>query len=649
MTYIEVAVKSPLRQTFTYSIEAGKAVRRGMRVWVSFGRREVIAVVINADAEKPQNFEVKAVLKVIDEAPLLTEELLNLAERLADYSFASLGEVIFAIMPASSSEKERGFAADDIAGQAVPAAQLTEEQQRAVSFIEESHNKYFYLFGVTGSGKTEVFFQLIRRALERGESVIYLVPEISLSQQIGQRAKSSFPEPPVIINSAQSPNRRLKNWRLMLEGKIRFVVGTRSAVFAPLAHIGLIIIDEEHDSSYKSSSTPRYHARQVAMMRLYGNAKLVMGSATPSLEAYEAMSSGTFTRLDLKKRVTEGATLPQVEVIDMRHEKGVLSRRLISEIMLTKEMGRQSLLFLNRKGFAHYYSCPDCGFELTCRHCSVALTYHKKQEKLLCHYCGYQQEPPRRCPSCGSFNAGYNAFGLEKVEDEVLRLFSSYKILRLDSETAGRKGEAQRIIGEFSEGRADILLGTQIIAKGFNFPKLRLVGLPIADVGLGMPDFRAEERTFALLSQIAGRAGRFKEKGLVIAQSYRPDNAALKFASRHQTEEFYKNELAVRKLTGFPPYSRLVKLVFRSKNEQQAIKAADQFAEAFAQYVEADDEILGPSEAPVKRTAGVYRYQVILKTFRYGRLSKKLRHYFEHNKTLSNVYCEVENDPVSLL
>ncbi|MCL2519758.1 MAG: primosomal protein N' [Spirochaetaceae bacterium] len=642
--YIEVVVKSPLKQSFTYSVPDGYMVQRGCRVEVSFGSRTLTAIVVAINAAKPADYEVKPINKIIDDQPLLTEELMSLAEWLAGYSFASLGEVLFAIIPSSHSDKERMVITSNEVSE---DKYLTIHQQLAVQNILNGSAKNNYLLGVTGSGKTEVFFKLIEESLALGQSAIYLVPEIALSRQMINRIKGRFGDI-ALINSKQSPNKRLKDWRAMQAGQIKLAVGTRSAVFAPLVNLGLIIIDEEQDSSYKAASTPRYHARQVAMRRSQSGAKLVMGSATPSLEAYYAMQSGYFARFNLNERVIDGAKLPALKIIDMRREKSLLSKELIGEIIKTKELGKQSLILLNKLGFAYNYSC-NCGFVLTCHQCSVALTYYKKAGKLSCHYCGYGVPPPAACPQCGSPSASYHNFGVEKIEEELYRLFSGYRILRLDSEVAKKKSEAEAIIKEFSAGKADILLGTQIIAKGFNFPHLRLVGLPMADVGLSLPDFRAAERTFSLISQVAGRVGRFGEEGLVLVQSHRPHNAALSYALANDVEGFYRHELTIRQQAGFPPFSRLIKILFRSKDEVKAIKAGEDFAANFKGNLTKADELLGPAEAPIKQIAANYRYQIILKTTAFKQLHLAVAAYFATHKSPSGVYIELENDPLSVM
>jgi primosomal protein N' (replication factor Y) len=509
----------------------------------------------------------------------------------------------------------------------------------------------FYLYGITGSGKTEVFLRVAEFMLKAGKSVIYLVPEISLTHQTAEAIGRRFGSIAATIHSGMSPSARLTEWVRIRRGEIRIVVGPRSAVFAPLGDLGLVIIDEEHDGSYKSGNTPRYHARQVAMRRCSTTgATLLMGSATPSVEAWKLMAEGSIKRLDLTRRLS-GGSIPEISKVSLEHTVGCLTKELKDEIRKTAQMGRQTILFLNRRGFAYFYHCRSCGYELTCRHCSVSLTYHKSRERAICHYCGYQTVPPRACPQCGSLDAGYTGFGTELIEEEVRRTFPDLRIRRADADTTGRKGSLQETLAIFKAGGIDILLGTQMVAKGLNFSGVRLVGVVLADTGLHLPDFRAAERTFSLIVQVAGRAGRFFPDGKVIVQTLRPLDPAITRACALDVEGFFAAELIQRKALHFPPYSRLIRFTFRGKETDRVERESKRLASIASALLPGGADMLGPAECPIGLIAGNFRRQLILRGEAMGVLHAAARLMLgEYEKAKdSRVYLEVDVDPVSLL
>jgi primosomal protein N' (replication factor Y) len=509
----------------------------------------------------------------------------------------------------------------------------------------------FYLYGITGSGKTEVFLRAAEFMLQRGMSVIYLVPEISLTHQTAEAIGKRFGQAAATIHSGMSPSARLSEWMRIRRGEVRIVVGPRSAVFAPVRNLGFIIIDEEHDGSYKSGNTPRYHARQAAIRRCsVRGARLVMGSATPSAEAWKLMQEGVIQRLDLTRRLSGGSP-PQIVPVSLEHTEGCLTGELKEEIRKTAQMGRQTILFLNRRGFAYYYHCPSCGYELTCRHCSVSLTYHKSKGRAVCHYCGYSVVPPRVCPQCGSLEAGYTGFGTEMIEEEVCRTFPELRVRRADADTAVRKNSLRDTLNLFKAGGIDILLGTQMVAKGLNFPGVRLVGVVLADTGLHLPDFRAAERTFSLIVQVAGRAGRYFPDGKVIVQTLRPRDPAIIRSCALDVPGFFEAELAQRKLLGFPPYTRLIRFTFRSREADRADRAASRLAALIRPLLSRGTDLLGPAECPIGIIAGNHRRQLLLRGASMGPLHGTARTVlgrYEKGKD-SRVYLEVDVDPVSLL
>ena len=524
-----------------------------------------------------------------------------------------------------------------------------------------------YLYGPTGTGKTEVFLQLAEETLKGGRGVIYLVPEISLTRQVVEAVSARFGKTVAVLHSALTPNRKLKEWNRILTREARVVVGARSAVFAPVPDLGLVIIDEEHDGSYKSGSTPRYHARQVAMHRCFlKRIPLVMGSATPSVEAWKLMQERTIRAHTLTKRLAGGA-MPRIECVDLAkvpQDGGCISPVLRKEIDETLAEGRQAILFLNRRGFSHFFRCNTCGFEMKCKNCSVSMTLHKRERKLRCHYCGWSTEQPADCPECGSLDIGYSGFGTEFIENEVRAKFPNARILRLDTDNVTAK-ELPEKIDEFKRGEFDILLGTQMVAKGLNFPKLKLVGVVQADTGLHVPDFRAAERTFALITQVAGRAGRYFPDGKVLVQTYNPGLLPISCAASGKVDEFYEEELSVREMTGFPPFSRLVQLIFRSPSEDLSARMAEdgvqllrkilnkkteenQSNEKFSQDLR-KTEILGPAECPIHKISDNYRNQVLLRGPNVRVLQAMAREFLFGYRHPGNLYIECDVDPTSLI
>jgi primosomal protein N' (replication factor Y) len=660
--YLELVFNIPLRQRFTYRNRADAPAEFGCRVEAMLGNRRSVGAVVAAHDEAPAGFDpakIKTILRRVDEDPLFNQDLVELSAWMADTYFASEGECLLGMLPGGRRESDFPSSGLDEVEICDAARELSSEQGAALESIVSQPGKQHYLYGVTGSGKTEVFLAAAERCLSLGKSVIYLVPEIALTAQVTESVQRRFGNLAALLHSGLTPSQRLREWRRVLSGEARVVVGARSAVFAPVPSLGLVVIDEEHEGSYKSGSSPRYHARQVAMKRCAtSKATLLMGSATPSVEAWSLMESGRFLRHELTKRLAGGAP-PSVRIVPMRGEEGCLSRELVTEIRATKALGRQTILFLNRRGFSYFFHCKSCGYELTCKHCSVALTYHKERNRMVCHYCGYQTPAPSVCPTCGSLDVGYSGFGTERVEEEVARLFPDLSVARIDTDTTQKKGELERIINAFRKGEIDILLGTQMVAKGLNFPGVRLVGVVMADTALHLPDFRSAERAFSLIVQVAGRAGRFFPDGLVLVQSLKPDNPAVSLAAQGRVADFYAWELRTREMAGFPPYSRMVRFVFRSKDQAFCRETAARFAQGLMRAVgqEADGlesggpeiEVLGPAECPVSKVAQNYRYHILARSSAFGPMHRKLSAYYGQFEAKAGVYIEVDVDPVSLL
>lgn len=648
--YLRLAFSLPLEARYWYKNAPDSPARLGCRAEASFGRRKATGFVVEEAETCPiEESLLKPIIRRVDKEALFDASTIALAQWLSTMYFCSLGEALGAMLPSGRREslQAMGELEDFIIGD--KALPLTDEQKKALESILASGPSTSYLYGPTGTGKTEVFLQLAEAQLAAGRSVIYLVPEIALTGQVIRSARKRFGDTCAVIHSRLSPSQKLGEWRRILSGEAAMVIGARSAIFAPARNLGLIVIDEEHEGSYKSGNNPRYHARQVAMYRASKEkATLILGSATPSVEAWHSCDSGAMKKEILRQRPAGGA-FPSIEVLDMRGEKATISPRLVEALKATKAEGRQSILFLNRRGFSHFFVCNTCGAELSCRNCSVSLTYHKEQNQLVCHYCGYRAAPPSACPECGSMDVGWKGFGTERVAEEVENLFPDWSIRRLDADSVAKKGSLESILEEFRTGKIDLLLGTQMVAKGLNFPGVKTVGLVMADAGLNLPDFRAAERVFSLIVQVAGRAGRYDPDGRVYIQTFRPDNPVIRLASEMDMESFYARELMLRQAQEFPPFARIARLVLRSKDKEACIGSARRLARKGLPGGSSGVELLGPSECPLGMIAGSYRWQLLLRASSLSLLHHAVRALIEGLKLPSSVYLEIDIDPVQLL
>ena len=500
---------------------------------------------------------------------------------------------------------------------------LAGEQKDAVEFIWNHslrERKPFLLYGITGSGKTHVYIELVKRTLQAGKGAIILVPEISLTPQIIQRFKDSVGPEIAVIHSRMSDGERRDSIEELVSGRKRVVIGVRSAILAPMNNVGLILVDEEHDGSYKQSEPePRYHARDVAVMRGYFQKSIVvLGSATPSFESYYNAQKGKYTLVRLLKRYGDAA-LPQVKIVDMNLEHreknwSFLSRYLKERIIETLEHQRQIILLLNRRGFSTILICKDCGHVYVCPNCSVNLIYHRYTMSLKCHQCGYGEPAPSTCIKCSGEQIKYKGTGIQKVEEFLNAVFPQARILRMDQDTTRGKGKHISILETFAQREADILLGTQMVSKGLNFPGVRLVGVLQADIGLHFPDFRASEKTFQLLAQVAGRAGRKDSLGEVVIQTYSPQEAGIKCAENHDFDGFYQDEIKDRRTLRYPPFSRLVRIIMQGEAEALVRLNIKKVAKAVSRNGGKDFTILGPSPAVLTRLKKVYRYSILIKS-----------------------------------
>ncbi|MDR0557871.1 MAG: primosomal protein N' [Treponema sp.] len=667
--YVDVVFDIPANSSFTYRIDGKGAACVGRRVMAPFGRRggrSALGFVVGGRDAPPPGLEekaVKSISRVVDKETIFGRRDIELAEWISGYYLCSLGEALAAMLPSGKKTGDYpSFSSDEMT--AAPPS-LSGEQEAALAAITARETPFspfpvFYLYGVTGSGKTEVFLRAAESMLQEGKSVIYLAPEISLTMQTADAVGRRFHGVVTTFHSGMSPAARFTEWMKIRRGDVRIVVGPRSAIFAPVQNLGLIIIDEEHDGSYKSGATPRYHARQVAMRRCkMEHARLVMGSATPSVEAWRLMTAAAesesgcaagITRLDLTKRLSGGAT-PDIRIVALDHLDGCLTGALKEEIRKTAAMNRQTILFLNRRGFAYFYHCPDCGFELACKHCSVSLTFHKARNRVVCHYCGYSEAPPAACPQCGALSAGYAGFGTESIEEEVRRAFPDLRVRRADADTMNSGKNLKETLEDFRNGKFDILLGTQMVAKGLNFPGVRLVGVVLADTGLHIPDFRSAERTFSLIVQVAGRSGRYFPDGMVIVQTLRPADPIIARACALDVKGFFTAEIAQRKALNFPPWTRLIRFTARSKDGLRADKAIKRLASILQSRLPHDADMLGPAECPIGLIAENYRRHILIRGQTMSTLHAAARAavpLYEKGKDRS-VYLEVDVDPVSLL
>lgn len=498
---------------------------------------------------------------------------------------------------------------------------LTPEQARAVYGIENTDKRTSLLFGVTGSGKTEVYLKLISDTLKKGKTAIMLVPEISLTPQMLRQLRARFQGEVSILHSKLSAGEKFDEWLRLKRGEAKIAIGARSAIFAPLDNLGLIVIDEEHDGSYEAENSPRYKTIEVAEERArLSGAKIVLGSATPSVESYDKAIGGEYYLAEMKTRIN-GKNLPEFIVADMRQEirrgnESIFSSDLKSEIEDCLKQGNQAIIFFNRRGYSRQVLCRDCGNVIRCENCDVALNYHKDQGVLKCHFCNATYKMPSACPECGSINLSYNGIGTQKVVDEIKRLFPSARLLRMDNDTTSGKEGHFKILKDFAEKKADILVGTQMVAKGHDFPAVTLVGILDADMSLYFSDYRSGERTYQLITQVAGRSGRADKKGKVVLQTYNPENEVLRFAINYDYVGFFEREKAVRKSTNFPPYSLVLRIMVEADDDKAAMEG---LKEVYFRVKEVYDRerdkftFFNKMRCPVKRIKNKYRYEILMR------------------------------------
>lgn len=701
-------------KTFSYHVPSAleKEIAIGKRVLVPFQKRELEGFIINILDEVA--YETKDIIKVIDENPVLNEELLELGKYISKKTLCNLISAYETMLPVAlkakngttinkryqtylevnsidikltpkqleivelikkqgrvlkssikssvvstlikknvlkevSEEVYRLNNEEKVADQKI---NLTSEQELVFNKIKESVNQFqpFLLFGVTGSGKTLVYIKIIEYVLHFNKEVIVLVPEISLTPQIVSRFKKKFGNLIAILHSGLSAGEKYDEWRKIERGEVKIVIGARSAIFAPFKNLGLIVIDEEHSDSYKQENNPKYSTIDIALWRAkYHNCCVVLGSATPSIESYVRAKNNIYTLLEMKNRYNNN--FPDIHLINMRDsiKNGykIISKELFDAINLRLERHEQTIILLNRRGYATNVTCHDCGYVVKCKYCDIPLTYHKSSNTLRCHYCGYALPLVKTCPVCKSKNIDYFGLGTQRLEEELNRMFKA-RIVRMDVDTTSKKGAHEKIIKDFLEQKYDILLGTQMIAKGLDFPNVTLVGVINGDATLNMPDFRSGERTFQLLNQIAGRSGRAIKKGEVYIQAFNTDHYSIVLATKNDYETFAREELLIRKTLKYPPFYNLLIIKVLGKNEENVISECNKCIAYLNSNIKENVYILGPAPAYIPKINNIYYYQITLKYKNTKDIIKEM-HYL--NKIYSNnklVKIEIDFNPIKI-
>ena len=728
MILLEVLIErkvQTLNRSFSYIYKGNKEVDVGFRVYASFANGRVVGYVLKKEEcnkskeelEKEKGFKLNEIIDVIDDKPLLNDELMSLAKEISDYYLAPLISVLQTMLPLSlkpslssfrgpkvaydqyihlEDDNEEGLTPKQIElirrfkneGDVLKRdiknvsiinklielkrisikkvekmrltsssyeeeiiKKLTPDQLNAVSSIENSNKTVSLLQGVTGSGKTEVYLKLSEHVLKNGRNVLMLVPEISLTPIMVEYFKKRFEDEVAILHSELTPAQKYDEYRRIARGECHVVVGARSAIFAPLSNIGLIILDEEHVESYKQDNLPYYHARDVALMRAkYNNAKIVLGSATPSLESKARAMKGVYNYVTLAKRINQ-KELPLTEIVDLSkplnltRESYMFSKQLIESLRDVLDKKEQAILLINRRGFSGYITCRRCGYMFMCPNCGIALTYHKKDNMLKCHHCGYVELGVDYCPECGSKFLSRSGFGTERIEEEVHKLFPEARVLRLDSDVGLIRNNIQKTIKDFLDYKADILVGTQMIAKGHDFPNVTLVGVVLADIGLSMPSFRSSERVFELIMQAVGRSGRNDKEGRAIVQTYNPSHYAIRYAASQNYEAFYAHEMNIRKIQKYPPYVFLISIEISGKDEELVVSFGDKIAAEIEQNNFEDVSFLGPVSPYIAYENNIHRRVILLKYKNSDKIKPYLRELLNRIKAISNIDIRLNIDP----
>ncbi|MDD2709893.1 MAG: primosomal protein N' [Verrucomicrobiae bacterium] len=681
-----VRVDMRINKEFHYLIPRGlkRQVQPGARVHVPFGNRRILGTVLKIESlplqshgDIPPLHELKPIRDVLGDTPVITTELMRLAEWMAGYYLTPLDLVLRSVTPAvvqkRSSMREVAPRTDPeletAAAEILPSRPLplTTQQKLACEQIlaatGQPHPKPILLHGVTGSGKTEVYLQAMAHILKEGRGAIMLVPEIALTPQTIERLRSRFMDETgaarilAVLHSSLSDGERFREWQRIRKGEARLVVGARSAVFAPVQRLGLIVVDEEHEQTYKQEKAPHYHARDIAVMRGHlEGAAVTLGSATPCLESYHNARTGKYQLCRMSERI-DNRRMPTVRIVDMRGEisrnpkNHVISAFLLSAIRARLDRGEQVILYLNRRGYATSLICKKCGYVAMCPHCSITLAYHLQAQKLTCHFCGCQQPAPRVCPSenCRDPAIRFSGTGTEKLEELVAALFPKARVARMDSDVMTHRHDYERTLLRFKMGKIDILLGTQMIAKGLDFPRVTLVGIINADVGLHMPDFRGGERVFQQITQVAGRAGRGDIEGEVLVQTFTPEHPAIRFARLHDFEGLYHQETLFRKELDYPPFNHLTQIECSSEKPEHAELAAARLRQSLEEKIGSSLRILGPCPAPLSRLRDKHRVHLLLRDSRNKRQKQIVREILASLPRSTDVLITANVDPLNML
>ncbi len=676
MGLVDVAIPTRVHGSFHYKASESQLadLQIGSVVEVFFRNKATHAVVLGfPEKSDVAETKLKAVERVLFAEPLLDEQTFRFLKWTAEYYCHPLGDVMTSALPKqyfkltdARRKKIEALAADDkglaemgLTASAVPKPVLTDEQAKAVDGVW-AETRPVLLQGVTGSGKTEVYMAVLEKVLAEGRGAIVLVPEIALTPQLLGRFSSRFPGKVAVLHSDITPKERFVQWERIRKGIARVVVGARSAVFAPLRDIGLIVVDEEHETSYKQEDSLRYHARDLAVVRakLCG-ARVVLGSATPSLESYYNSRQGKYAHIRLLKRVME-RPMPKTTFVDLRVKEAAysyqhpwLSKVLVSKMNQALTNGHQVMLFLNRLGFAHFLFCADCGHTWRCKNCDVALTYYRYPPLLKCHYCAVEIEPPCLCSECQGNSLKELGLGTEQVEASIKEIFPKARTARMDRSVIKTRKDLEDVLNAIVRREVDIVVGTQMIAKGHDFPGIALVGILVADASLNQPDFRAYERTFQILTQVSGRAGRAEVAGEVVIQTLNPDHPVLQAAAEHRDEDFFRSELAGRERFGFPPFQRLAMIRFQHSNAAKVEQFAQSVAAGVRETVKKHGwqcEVTGPAEAPIAKIKNLYRWHCMVKGGTVRELQSVLRIVQDYAERLKYpVQMAIDVDPVSSL
>jgi len=717
--YAEVLVEIKAKavdKTFTYKIPDGINLEVGVRVLVPFGKRRLEGFVLNVIGEGNFDYEIKEIISVIDEKPVINEEMIRLGRYISKKTLSPLITAYQTMLPRALKAKngfnvnkkyisylvigkdgsdlktikqkevynfvkenkkalkkeangisvsivktllEKGYfkeineeiyRLDDTYEKEKLEYELTDSQKEVLDSVDFSSFKPYLLHGVTGSGKTLVYIKMIEKVLEEGKEAILLVPEISLTPQMVSIFKKQFGKIVAILHSSLSNGEKYDEWRKIENGDAKVVVGARSAIFAPFTNLGIIIIDEEHSSTYKQDNLPKYSAIDVAIWRAKNyNIPVVLGSATPSVESYTRAITGNYELLEMPFRVNHN--LPNVSLINMKDElkKGnrVFSSDFISKMSERLEKGEQVIVLLNRRGFSTVMTCKECGYTHKCPNCDIPLTYHQSSNSMKCHYCDYQTSKLLVCPECHSKNINSFGMGTEKLESLINETFPLASVVRMDVDTTRRKGAHERIINDFKEGKYNVLLGTQMISKGLDFSNVTLVAVVNGDSSLNIPDFRSAERTFQLLNQVAGRAGRGDKKGEVIIQGFNMDHYSIVSASKHDYGSFYKEEMRIRKALKYPPYYNLCSIRISGKNYDSVFEEAEKISSYLRREI-SDNIILGPSAANIPKINNIYYVGIIIKFKNTNEIFSAINFVNDKYKTNSKVMVEVDLNPIKL-